>query len=321
MRSKYVAIYFYVILGSGLLLLRNEVLHKSQQPGCKNLLIIPAGIGSNDGEERFLQAYTDGESEASLRTYLQVIPMKSRTLTAHFVALNSLMARQVSEDKLKFGNLSDGKIAKRLALKLQLFLHLPFGDMCTICESGRSPPIFRQSLRAVVAKCTTCKSTGRPLRSRKLSFSKLLDSFNKHVQLDHMFITELSDQPILHMVDMSTSFSVPVFTMTTDFSGAAQAFEDHWCNIHGPGHHVGRSGILKLGFPGCAQPFWCEIGGTSGPPTQQNQRGGKQERPRPADIPAIIERRRVIYTRARNPPYQRRHTITNSIRLKHTLWK
>lgn len=44
MRGKDVVISFYVTPGSGLLLLRNEVLHKSQQIGGKKLLIISAAI-------------------------------------------------------------------------------------------------------------------------------------------------------------------------------------------------------------------------------------------------------------------------------------
>lgn len=46
--------------GSGLQLLGNEILRKSNKIGLYNLLIITEGIGSREGDEIVLQTYTDG---------------------------------------------------------------------------------------------------------------------------------------------------------------------------------------------------------------------------------------------------------------------
>lgn len=111
-------------------------MHKSQQLGCKNLLIVTAVIISNDGDERVLQTYTDGVSDYSLRTYLRVVPMKNRALTVYFVAFIALKNRKVGDGKITIRNLSNGKIAKSLALSLYGFSHLPHANPQTVIASG-----------------------------------------------------------------------------------------------------------------------------------------------------------------------------------------
>ncbi len=42
--------------------------------------------------------------------------------------------------------------------------------------------VLKQALEVALSKCTSCKTTGRPLNSKKISFDKLLRTFNDHVR-------------------------------------------------------------------------------------------------------------------------------------------
>ena len=100
---------------------------------------------------------------------------------------------------------TDGKAAKRFAIGLHGYNHLPVTDMNLLCKrAGVLNPVLKQALEAAFAKCTSCRVTGRPLRSLKVSFGRLLFSFNDHVQIDFMFLSEVNNLPILHIIDMST---------------------------------------------------------------------------------------------------------------------
>ena len=73
----------------------------------------------------------------------------------------------------------------------------------------------------------------------KVSLNKLLRSLNDEVQVDVMWIKELTEQPILHMKDRVTRFCVATITHTRHQDKAAIAFEERWITIHGPPVNVG----------------------------------------------------------------------------------
>ena len=58
--------------------------------------------------------------------------------------------------------------------------------------------------------------------------------FNRHVQVDFMFIGEMRNLPILHMVDTSTAFSVTLLMDTQEMEPVAREFDIHGGNVHGP---------------------------------------------------------------------------------------
>lgn len=106
--------------------------------------------------------------------------------------------------------------------------------MLELCKRGSIlSSVLRQAPTTVASKCTSRKSTGRPSNS-ELSFGMHLTSFNDHVPLDYMYITELGHQPILHIFDVRTGFSVTSLMKTREMNKASPAFDKEWCDVHGP---------------------------------------------------------------------------------------
>ncbi len=74
--------------------------------------------------------------------------------------------------------------------------------MMFLCHRGKiMTPALEQALEVAISKCTSCKTTGRSLNSKQISFDKLLGTFNDHVQVDLLFIRELGMEPIWHARD------------------------------------------------------------------------------------------------------------------------
>ena len=86
-------------------------------------------------------------------------------------------------------------------------------------------PILKQALQKAVNKCTSFKEKGIPLQSRKISFGKILSSFNHHVQLDFFFCAEFDTAPIFHMVDFHTGYSAASLMQTREMDEAARQLE------------------------------------------------------------------------------------------------
>lgn len=138
---------------------------------------------------------------------------------------------------------------------------MPLEYMKEICRrAGVLNLVLKQALQASIDKCTTFKSTIRPLSSKKIAFRRLLVPFNNHVQLDFMFISQMKNLPILHMVNLASAFSVTAMLESRELEEAKLAFEQHWVNIHGPPHSVleilsSTKGSLKYLFrptPSCS---------------------------------------------------------------------
>lgn len=93
---------------------------------------------------------------------------------------------------------------------------------------------MKEKLQEAFEKCTSCRETGRPTNSRKISFSRILSEFNYTVQVDYFFTTELSKTPILHVVSVSTGYSAPKLALSREMDKAMEALEEIWINLHGP---------------------------------------------------------------------------------------
>ena len=107
--------------------------------------------------------------------------------------------------------------------------------MKEICKRAKIlTPVLSQALDSVFEKCTLCKQTGRPLHSRKVSFNRLLQDFNHHLQVDFMFVKEFGNLPILHMKDVATGFSATCLMMSREMSDASRMIVTKWFDVHGP---------------------------------------------------------------------------------------
>ncbi len=130
---------------------------------------------------------------------------------------------------------NEGLYCKWFASKLHSFTHYTLPDMIFLCKRAKiMTPALRQALEVAISKCTSCKTTGRPLNSKKISFDKLLRTFNDHVQVDFLFIRELGKEPILHVRDKATGYSATVILSSRDMNEVATAFVRLWINSHGP---------------------------------------------------------------------------------------
>ena len=228
---------FYITQGDGLLLLGNEIGHKSNILGPQNKIVIPKGVRDLSDKDLTLMTFDEpispDESEG-VRTYLFVVPSKMHTFKSWFSMHTSFAGTQQSSHPL--GDLTKEPTAAKFAKNLHMYSHLRPDDMKTLCKrAGVLTGVLSKALDEAFARCTSCQSTGRPLQSRKISLSKILASFNDHVQVDFMYIAELGGtSPILHMVDVHTGLSATKLTGCRDIDVAARTMEAIWFNIHGP---------------------------------------------------------------------------------------
>lgn len=113
LNDKDAVISFYFTPGDGFLWLGNNVLHKSDQMGKDNVLRIPKGP-----DDLILPTYTKNGSDGSLRTYLFVVPTKTRFIKSYVVTLSSLFSKKSTN----LPDTSNGKVAETTrAETLRLF--------------------------------------------------------------------------------------------------------------------------------------------------------------------------------------------------------
>ncbi len=131
------------------------------------------------------------------RTHILVVPSQETSMQCYSSTVRSLLASV--NRSIEPANFSVGRYCKWFAYKLHAVTHYQLPDMLYICKkAGILTPPLCQALKDLLDKRTICKTTGRPLNSKKVSFDKILREFNDHVQLDFFFIEELGGGPILH---------------------------------------------------------------------------------------------------------------------------
>jgi len=210
---------FYIVKGDGYLLVGNNIAKQSKLMNNQNLIIIPPNTESLSDKELTLPTY---HSEGN-RTRLMVIPSNMGCLNSYFNSVKSLQSTEECAGESKFSN---GKFCKWFAFKFHAFTHFTLPDMVHICKTANVlTPVLRQALQLAIEKCTSCKSTNRPLNSKKISFDKLLRTFNDHVQLDFFFIKELTQLPILHIRDKATGYSETVVQRGRDIEEMITEFK------------------------------------------------------------------------------------------------
>ena len=166
---------FYITDGNGPILLENNVISKSDLLGNDQMLVIKANTLEEGSPKLCLPTFSAGEAH-SLRTYLHVVPENSKQFSSFFMSTSLLGEIDKKDDSSKF---SDQRYARQFAVRLHTFTHFSPKDMKQLCRrAGILTPTLSQSLDSVYEDCTTCKSSGRPLQSRKVSFNGVMADFN-----------------------------------------------------------------------------------------------------------------------------------------------
>ncbi len=159
----------------------------------ESVIIIPEGTEGLSDERLFLPTYLSDDN----RTHLLVIPAQSICFSSYFSSVRSIYGSVFPNlEPCKF---NEGLYCKWFASKLHSFTHFTLPDMVFLCKRAKiMTPALKQALVAI-SKCTSCRTTGK-----KISFYKLLWTFNDHVQVDFLFIRELGKEHILHVRDKAT---------------------------------------------------------------------------------------------------------------------
>lgn len=148
-------------------------------------------------------------------------------------SISSLRTNIRSTRRIITNIFSCGRLTRRIEHCLHAYEHIYAENICIICErSGILTPALRHYIQKSSRKCKSFVQTERHHRSKKVYFSKLLESFNENVQIDFMWINELSDQPILHIFDISTSYSECVLVPNKEISSVKFVLEGRWFHIH-----------------------------------------------------------------------------------------
>ena len=224
---------FYITPGSGLLLLGNNITSRSNMLGSHNLTVVPEDTGVAD-----LQVVLPTHTTKELRTHVFVVP--SRISSFHSFFSSYKYASQESfmstgRSALNANNLKSSTVAKKFAAKLHLYTHMTRADMQELWKrAGILTPVLSQALHSAYDRCISCTSTGRPAASRKVSFKKLLYTFNDHIQVDFFFIKSFKNTPIQHIVDVASGFSATDILPSRDMDVAAKIIECKWIHQYGP---------------------------------------------------------------------------------------
>jgi hypothetical protein len=210
---------FYVVQGSGPLLVGNSILSCSEIKGPENLLVITqASKLSKDPCNLFMPTYTT----SSLRTYLHVVPCRQDHMATYFSSISSFTSSSFSSRI----NSSNSRDCKRFALRLHGATHLSLADMEVLCKRSKVwTPNMQQCLRNAVSSCVSCQMSGRRKPMKKVSFSNTFREFNTHVQLDFFYIEDLNPSPVLHIRDAATGFSACSVQSSRDMDLTGCMFE------------------------------------------------------------------------------------------------
>lgn len=204
-----VRILFHVTRGGGVFLVGNQILPQSYQRGLEHLRVIPPNVRNLPTNELCFRTYTEPTSPAdrdAVRTYIFVGASKTMSFRTFFTSISSFVSSDIGRDHLKW-RFSHEKIPNTFASRLHEYSHLPLEDKKTLClHVDVMTPFREQALRKAATGFSSCKQTGRAANCRKISFARILGSFNKHLQLELFFAKEFDNVPIFHNVDVHSGF-------------------------------------------------------------------------------------------------------------------
>ena len=67
-----------------------------------------------------------------------------------------------------------------------------------------------------------------------MSFARVLSGFNDHLHAYFLFIKELQNLPILHIIDVGTGFSATFLMLSTDMEDASRMTKTECIHVHAP---------------------------------------------------------------------------------------
>lgn len=149
-------------------------------------------------------SHSDSEKVEYPRTYLSVFPTFTEAICSFNYLCISFRTTIRSTGGVVPKHISYGLLSRCLAHRLHACSHLHPDYLCVIFDrAGILSSSLKHSIHTVSDKCRSCVQTGRPHRSKKVSLSEILASFNENAQIDYIWITELTYQPILHIADVA----------------------------------------------------------------------------------------------------------------------
>lgn len=193
------------------------------------------------GDEQFIiPTYDDPPTLSSPRTYLSLFPNHSRAVTSTIQTGIALRSYFTADRRHIPKSLSLAHISKRLAHRLHSYSHLPKSNIKKVCKrAGILTPHLASSFRDVTRHCTACAGTGRLQRTMETSLTKVLVSFNENIQVDLLYISELSNLPTLHIVDTATSFSECALLPSREMPDIISALDRRWFSVYGAPANLG----------------------------------------------------------------------------------
>ncbi len=116
--------------------------------------------------------YSSSYHSPGNHTHLFAIPSQRLGVKSFFSPPRSLF--EIPKLPLNAAEFNEGRYCKWFAFNSHSFTHCQLSNMLHLCRKANvmAPPL-RQPLKVALEKCTTCKTTGRPLNSEKVSFDKI----------------------------------------------------------------------------------------------------------------------------------------------------
>jgi hypothetical protein len=210
---------FFLVPGSGPLLLGNSLLHKAVVDEPDDLI----EFTDAKGLQVLTSTYFDG-----VRTRLSVVTTRGDLFQQQQATRRSYLMSSTSRP-------SSNAESEKLAFKLHASTHLSARDLEEICRrAGILSPQLAHYLTLAAQSCLSCLRTARPKPIKKTSLSNVNREFNYSVQVDIFYLDGVDRRPILHAVDTRTSFSMARLCRNRDLELLASTFEREWVHVHGP---------------------------------------------------------------------------------------
>jgi hypothetical protein len=172
---------FFLVPGSGPLLLRNSLLHMAVVDWPDDLI----EFTDAKGLRVVTPTYFDG-----VLTRLSVVTTRGDLLQQKQATRRSYLMSYTSR-------LSSNAESEKLSFKLHASSHLSARDLEEMCRrAGILSPQLAHYLTLAAHSCLSCLRTARPKASKKISLSNVNREFNNSVQVDIFYLDGADRRPI-----------------------------------------------------------------------------------------------------------------------------
>lgn len=122
-------------------------------------------------------------------------------------------------------------------------VHSTYSDMRTLLQRNKLWNDQAQNyLSQIVSECPDCKASSTPPPNRRVSLASLNREFNDVLCLDHMFLDKTT---VLHMMDVSTRFSVGTVVDSTSMENVIYHLENLWFSQFWPPNSIHVDGAFQ----------------------------------------------------------------------------